>query len=152
MAVPATTPGSGSVAVPTAAVTSCDSAKGKVEALYRAEAQAKEPKRVDDTEDPRVRAVVRALFHPVIHAYDLVTRHVSEAAPALGATGPLSMAQAHPAAYLPRLEDAFRALSEHGLLRELEPGQYVPSGNDGSGFFALYEPGQNATGAARVGA
>jgi hypothetical protein len=111
-----------------------------------------EPNRVDDTDDPRVRAVVRALFHPVIHAYDLVTRHVSEAAPALGATGPLSMAQAHPAAYLPLLEDAFRALSEHGLLRELEPGQYVPSGNDGSGFFALYEQGSNAAGAARVGA
>jgi fatty acyl-CoA reductase len=109
-----------------------------------------EPKRADDTDDPRVRAVVRALFHPVIHAYDLVTRHASEVAPALGAMGPLSMAQAHPAAYLPLLEDAFRALSEHGLLRELEPGQYVPSGVDGSGFFARYEPGSNGAGAARI--
>lgn len=47
---PATTPGSGTAAtpVPTGAVTSCDSAKPKVEALYRAEAQAKEPKRVDE--------------------------------------------------------------------------------------------------------
>jgi hypothetical protein len=45
---PATTPGSGSVVVPTGPVTSCDSAKAKVEALYRAEAQAKESKRVDE--------------------------------------------------------------------------------------------------------
>jgi hypothetical protein len=45
---PATTPGSGTATVPTSNVTSCDSAKPKVEALYRTEAQAKEPKRVDE--------------------------------------------------------------------------------------------------------
>jgi hypothetical protein len=49
-AKPATTPppaGSGSNVAPPVA-TSCDAQKSKVEALYRAEAQAKEPKRVDE--------------------------------------------------------------------------------------------------------
>lgn len=43
--------GSGSAKVvppPPAAITSCDGARDKIEALYRAEAQAKEPKRVDE--------------------------------------------------------------------------------------------------------
>src|SRR5512135_1610910 len=50
-AKPATTPGtgSGSTTVTTGPVpTTCEGARGKVEALYRAEAQAKEPKRVDE--------------------------------------------------------------------------------------------------------
>ena len=48
-AKPVTQPptGSGSAVVPTT-LTTCESAKPKVEALYRAEAQAKEPKRVED--------------------------------------------------------------------------------------------------------
>jgi hypothetical protein len=50
-AKPATTPptgsGSGSAVVP-ATFSTCDGARPKVEALYRAEAQAKEPKRVDE--------------------------------------------------------------------------------------------------------
>jgi hypothetical protein len=42
---PATTNGSGSG---TNAATGCDAIRGKVEQLYRAEAEAKEPKRVDE--------------------------------------------------------------------------------------------------------
>jgi hypothetical protein len=79
-----------------------------------------------DVNDPRVRAVVQALFHPVIVAYDLVTQHVSDRAPDLAATGPVSMVQQHPGAFLPHLEDAFRALSERGLLSEIGPGSYAP--------------------------
>ena len=45
-------PGSGSAKVapppPPTAITSCDGARDKIEGLYRAEAQAKEPKRVDE--------------------------------------------------------------------------------------------------------
>jgi fatty acyl-CoA reductase len=82
-----------------------------------------------DVADPRVRAVVRALFNPVIEAYELVTQHVSDAPPELTSTGPLSMVQAHPAAYLPHLEDAFRALSERGILLEVQPGRYAPAGS-----------------------
>ena len=39
--------GSGSAAVPVVAATTCDGVKSKVADLYRAEAQAKEPKRVE---------------------------------------------------------------------------------------------------------
>jgi fatty acyl-CoA reductase len=97
-----------------------------------------------DLSDPRLRCVVRALFQPVLQAYELVTQHVSESAPAQGATGPALMARSHPAAYLPLLEDAFRALSEHGLLRELQPGQYVPAGGIDTGFFALHDSAARA--------
>ncbi len=45
---PATTPTTGSGSAAPVAITTCDGAKPKVEALYRAEAQAKEPKRVDE--------------------------------------------------------------------------------------------------------
>ncbi|MEO8181011.1 MAG: SDR family oxidoreductase [Deltaproteobacteria bacterium] len=99
-----------------------------------------------DISDARVRCVVRALFQPVLQAYELVTQHVSESAPAFGATGPVLMARNHPAAYLPLLEDAFRALSEHGMLRELRPGQYVPSSEIDAGFFALHDPSPRAAG------
>jgi hypothetical protein len=40
--------GSGFVAPPVATATTCDGVKPRVEQLYRAEAQAKEPKRVDE--------------------------------------------------------------------------------------------------------
>jgi hypothetical protein len=56
-----------------------------------------------------------------------VTQHISVAPPALTAMGPLSMVQAHPAAYLPHLEDAFLALSERGILHEVRPGYYAPA-------------------------
>jgi thioester reductase-like protein/1-acyl-sn-glycerol-3-phosphate acyltransferase len=79
-----------------------------------------------DVHDPRVRALVQALFHPVIAAYDLVTQHVHDATPELTATSPATVAQQHPGLYLPHLEDAFRALSEHGLLSEISPGSYAP--------------------------
>jgi fatty acyl-CoA reductase len=106
-----------------------------------------------DVSDARVRCVVRALFQPVLQAYELVTQHVSESAPALGATSPLLMARNHPAAYLPLLEDAFRALSEHGVLRELQPGQYVPANEIDAGFFAVHDPSPRAAGqGARYGA
>jgi thioester reductase-like protein/1-acyl-sn-glycerol-3-phosphate acyltransferase len=98
------------------------------------------PAKTADVADPRVRAVVRALFQPVLHAYELVTQHVSETAPASGTTGPVLMAKSHPAAYLPLLEDAFRALSEHGVLRELEPGKYVPTSEIDPSFLAWREP------------
>ncbi|MEY4547691.1 MAG: hypothetical protein RL685_3886, partial [Pseudomonadota bacterium] len=117
------------------------------------------PANAGDLNDPRVRCVVRALFQPVMQAYELVTQHVSESSPALAApTGPALMARSHPAAYLPLLEDAFRALSDHGLLRELQPGQYVPNGeldsvHTAAGFFAMLEPGPRAAvQGARVGA
>jgi hypothetical protein len=97
-----------------------------------------------DIEDPRVRAVVRALFNPVIEAYELVTQHVSDASPALESTGPLSMVQAHPAAYLPHLEDAFRALSERGILLEVQPGRYAPAGG-GSAWAALNDNAMRET-------
>jgi hypothetical protein len=87
-----------------------------------------------------MRAVVRALFQPVLHAYELVTQHVSEAPPESGTTSPVLMAKSHPAAYLPLLEDAFRALSEHGVLRELEPGKYVPASAIDPSFLAWREP------------
>jgi hypothetical protein len=45
---PAQGGGSGIVAPPVATATTCDGVKPRVEQLYRAEAQAKEPKRVDD--------------------------------------------------------------------------------------------------------
>jgi len=46
---PPTGSGTGSgVVPPTTAFTTCDGAKPKIEALYRAEAQAKEPKRVEE--------------------------------------------------------------------------------------------------------
>jgi len=50
-AKPVTTPPTGSgtgSGVPTTSFTTCDGAKPKIEALYRAEAQAKEPKRVEE--------------------------------------------------------------------------------------------------------
>jgi hypothetical protein len=52
-AKPATTTGAGSAAgsdvtAPVTNATSCDGVKAKVEGLYRAEAQQKDPKRVDD--------------------------------------------------------------------------------------------------------
>jgi alcohol-forming fatty acyl-CoA reductase len=104
-----------------------------------------------DIADPRVRAVVRALFNPVIEAYELVTQHVSDASPALQSTGPLSMVQAHPAAYLPHLEDAFRALSERGILLEVQPGRYAPAGA-GSAWAALNDNGMReaALGTSRI--
>jgi hypothetical protein len=106
-----------------------------------------------DVADAKVRCLVRALFAPVMQAYELVTQHVSESAPALGATGPALMARSHPAAYLPLLEDAFRALSEHGVVRELRPGQYVPASEVDAGFFALHEPNPRAAArGARYGA
>ena len=40
--------GTGSAAPPVASVTTCDGVKPRVEQLYRAEAQAKEPKRVEE--------------------------------------------------------------------------------------------------------
>ncbi len=40
--------GSGSAAPPVATATTCDGVKPRVEQLYRAEAQAKEPKRVEE--------------------------------------------------------------------------------------------------------
>lgn len=107
------------------------------------------PAKTADAADPRVRAVVRALFQPVLHAYELVTQYfcgdtphpdVSEAPPESGTTSPVLMAKSHPAAYLPLLEDAFRALSEHGVLRELEPGKYVPASALDPSFLAWREP------------
>jgi len=98
------------------------------------------PAKTADASDPRVRAVLRALFQPVLHAYELVTQHVSEAPPESGTTSPVLMAKSHPAAYLPLLEDAFRALSEHGVLRELEPGKYVPASAIDPSFLAWREP------------
>jgi alcohol-forming fatty acyl-CoA reductase len=80
----------------------------------------------EDVHDPRVRALVQALFHPVIAAYDLVTQHVHDPASERAATSPRTMAQQHPGVYLPHLEDAFRALSERGLLSEISPGSYAP--------------------------
>jgi hypothetical protein len=105
------------------------------------------PKNAGDRHDPRVRCVVRALFQPVMQAYELVSQHVSESSPALAApTGPALRARTNPAAYLPLLEDAFSALSEHGLVRELQPGQYVPNSEFDAGFFAMLEPGACASG------
>jgi alcohol-forming fatty acyl-CoA reductase len=80
----------------------------------------------DDVNDPRVRALVQALFHPVIAAYDLVTQHVHDPASERSATSPATMVQQHPGVYLPHLEDAFRALFERGLLSEISPGSYTP--------------------------
>ncbi len=105
------------------------------------------PADAGDRHDPRVRCMVRALFQPVLEAYELVSQHVSVSSPALAEpTGPALMARSNPAAYLPLLEDAFRALSEHGLVRELQPGQYVPNSEFDAGFFAMLEPGPCAGG------
>lgn len=84
-------------------------------------------------DDPRLRALVMGLLRPVIQAYELVAQHAKElpVAPAAGgappSTDPVSVVRAHPATYLLHLEDAFRALTEQGVLLEVQPGRYAPA-------------------------
>jgi len=39
----------------------------------------------------------------------------------------VELVRAHPATYLLHLEDAFRSLTERGLLLEVQPGRYAPA-------------------------
>ena len=75
--------------------------------------------------DPRVRAIVMALLHPVIQAYELVIAHAAQSTTA--PTDPVELVRAHPATYLLHLEDAFRSLTERGVLHEVQPGRYAPA-------------------------
>jgi alcohol-forming fatty acyl-CoA reductase len=83
--------------------------------------------------DPRLRALVMSLLSPVIEAYELAAQHAKELPIAQGAGGelpstdPASVVRAHPATYLLHLEDAFRALTEQGVLHEIQPGRYAPA-------------------------
>lgn len=84
-------------------------------------------------DDPRLRALVMSLLSPVIEAYELAAQHAKELPIAHGASGellstdPASVVRAHPATYLLHLEDAFRALTEQGVLHEIQPGRYAPA-------------------------
>jgi alcohol-forming fatty acyl-CoA reductase len=73
--------------------------------------------------DPRLRALVQALLGPVIQAYELVAAHAT--ANEVTPTDPVSLVRAHPATYLLHLEDAFRSLTERGVLHEVQPGRYA---------------------------
>ena len=77
------------------------------------------------SDDPRVRSLVMALLHPVIQAYELVIAHAAQSPTA--PTDPVELVRAHPATYLLHLEDAFRSLTERGLLLEVQPGRYAPA-------------------------
>jgi len=85
------------------------------------------------SEDPRLRALVMSLLSPVIEAYELAAQHAKELPITHGASGellstdPASVVRAHPATYLLHLEDAFRALTEQGVLHEIQPGRYAPA-------------------------
>lgn len=85
------------------------------------------------SDDPRLRALVMVLLRPVIQAYELVIQHATQL-PVNGAPGgqvpstdPVSLVRAHPATYLLHLEDAFRSLTERGMLHEVQPGRYAPA-------------------------
>jgi hypothetical protein len=73
------------------------------------------------------------LLRPVIQAYELVIQHAVQLP--IGATNggqilatdPVSLVRAHPATYLLHLEDAFRSLTERGMLHEVQPGRYAPA-------------------------
>jgi hypothetical protein len=69
----------------------------------------------------------------VIEAYELVIQHatqrpaVAEPGSPVWSTDPVSLVRAHPATYLLHLEDAFRSLTERGMLHEVQPGRYAPA-------------------------
>jgi alcohol-forming fatty acyl-CoA reductase len=84
------------------------------------------------SDDPRLRSLVMVLLRPVIQAYELVIQHATqlpvratEGGP-ITSTDPVSLVRAHPATYLLHLEDAFRSLTERGMLHEVQPGRYAP--------------------------
>jgi fatty acyl-CoA reductase len=83
--------------------------------------------------DPRVRSLVMMLLRPVIQAYELVIQHAVQLPNGathggqILATDPVSLVRAHPATYLLHLEDAFRSLTERGMLHEVQPGRYAPA-------------------------
>jgi 1-acyl-sn-glycerol-3-phosphate acyltransferase len=83
--------------------------------------------------DPRLRLLVMTLLSPVIRAYELVIQHATQRSPfaepggQVWATDPVSLVRAHPATYLLHLEDAFRSLTERGMLHEVQPGRYAPA-------------------------
>jgi alcohol-forming fatty acyl-CoA reductase len=83
------------------------------------------------SDDPRLRALVMVLLRPVIQAYELVIQHAKqlplEGGAPVASTDPVSMVLAHPATYLLHLEDAFRSLTERGMLHEVQPGRYAPA-------------------------
>jgi len=83
------------------------------------------------TDDPRVRALVMGLLSPVIQAYELVIQHATQTITDQQgepiSTDPVSLVRAHPATYLLHLEDAFRSLTERGMLHEIQPGRYAPA-------------------------
>lgn len=92
---------------------------------------------VEPSADPRVRALVMSLLSPVIRAYELAAKHakelpvIAQGGP-LPSTDPVSVVRAHPATYLLHLEDAFRALTEQGVLHEIQPGRYAPASMNAS--------------------
>ena len=86
--------------------------------------------------DPRVRSLVMALLHPVIQAYELVIAHATQSTTA--PTDPVELVRAHPATYLLHLEDAFRSLTERGVLHEVQPGRYAPAEHRSSAAQAFH--------------
>jgi hypothetical protein len=79
--------------------------------------------------DLRLRELCRELFRPVIDDYALVAER-AKSQPPTAPFGPRTVIREHPSAYLPRLEDAFRALSERGAVAEIRPGEYHLTSND----------------------
>ena len=81
------------------------------------------PPQVEGEEDPRLFALVKELFQPVVRDYALVTQHVDSWRPRQSSS-PSAMVKEHPSAYLLHLEDAFSALAERGVLVEQAQGVY----------------------------
>jgi fatty acyl-CoA reductase len=86
-----------------------------------------------ESSDPRLRSLVMVLLRPVIQAYELVIQHTTQLplgptdGGQISSTDPVSLVRAHPATYLLHVEDAFRSLTERGMLHEVQPGRYAPA-------------------------
>lgn len=76
---------------------------------------------VSPPRDERVHAVVDALFEPIRADYALTARALRGAAGVEKVT-PRSIVKAHPSAHLPVVEDAFRLLTDSGVLRKKADG------------------------------
>lgn len=75
--------------------------------------------------DARAKAVVEALFEPVVADYALVGRSLGQQGKPLAYEGPCALVQAFPNAHLPHLEDAYQSLAERGILVETKPGSFA---------------------------
>ncbi|MGH7831338.1 MAG: hypothetical protein ACREP8_14300, partial [Candidatus Binatia bacterium] len=78
--------------------------------------------------DPRLRAVLRALFEPVCQDYQLVAEMLGAPPAPISCSGPRELVRRFSSAFLPNLEEAWEDLSQRGILRAGENAEDVDWG------------------------